>query len=146
MGQIGLKGSGYYRMKKQGAFSRAVRVAALCVLGLLPMLAVGTEITTRMVWGAQPVAGFQYYAGKRLWEGLKVGDALTLVRDAGNPHDANAIRIEWRGEMLGHVPRAGNAAVAKLMDKGVKVSGRIVHLQPGRSHWQRILFEIVLDE
>ncbi|MBT9613751.1 MAG: HIRAN domain-containing protein [Burkholderiales bacterium] len=99
-----------------------------------------------MVWGALPVAGFQYYAGKRLWEGLKVGDALTLVRETDNPHDANAIRIEWRGEMLGHVPRAGNGAVAKLMDKGVKVSGRIVHLQPGRSHWQRILFEIVLDE
>ena len=77
---------------------------------------------------------------------MQVGDALTLLRDADNPHDANAIRIEWRGEMLGYVPRAGNAAVAKLIDKGVKVSGRIVHLHAGRSHWQRIMFEIVLDE
>jgi len=115
-------------------------------LGMMPLQLLGAEVTTRMVWGAQPVAGFQYYAGKRVWEGLKVGDALTLVRDADNPHDANAIRIEWHGEMLGHIPRAGNASVAKLMDKGVKVSGRIVHLQPGRSHWQRIMFEVVLDE
>lgn len=116
----------------------------LLALFSLPLAA--AEVRTYMVWGTQPVAGFQHYAGKRVWAGLQVGDALTLLRDADNPHDANAIRIEWRGEMLGYVPRAGNAAVAKLIDKGVKVSGRIVHLHAGRSHWQRIMFEIVLDE
>lgn len=120
---------------------------AMFALAMIPIpQAKAGEVTTRMVWGALPVAGFQYYAGQRAWEGLKAGDGLTLVRETGNPHDANAIRIEWRGEMLGFVPRAGNVSVAKLMDKGVKVSGRIVHLQPGRSHWQRILFEIVLEE
>lgn len=141
-----LPGGGYNIMEKHGLFYQAARAAAICALGLMALPPARAEVTMRMVWGAQPVAGFQYYAGKRVWEGLKVGDALTLVRDADNPHDANAIRIEWQGEMLGHVPRAGNASVAKLMDKGVKVSGRIVHLQPGRSHWQRILFEVMLDE
>lgn len=128
------------------SFYQGLRALVILALGLLPLNQVCAEITTRMVLGALPVAGFQYYAGKRNWDNLKVGDPLTLVRDADNPHDANAIRIEWRGEMLGHVPRAGNISVAKLMDKGVKVSGRIVNLHPGRSHWQRIMFEIVLDE
>lgn len=118
----------------------------LLALGLIPLQSRGADVTTQMILGALPVAGFQYYAGKRLWEGLKVGDSLTFVRDADNPHDANAIRIQWQGEMLGFVPCAGNVSVAKLMDKNFKVSGRIVHLQAGRSHWQRILFEIVLDE
>jgi len=83
-------------MKKNRTFLQAVRVAMICALalGMMPLQLLGAEVTTRMVWGAQPVAGFQYYAGKRVWEGLKVGDALTLVRDADNPHDANAIRIE----------------------------------------------------
>lgn len=133
-------------MKKSGIFFQALRGASISILLLMAWPLAGAEVTSHIVWGTQPVAGFQYYAGKRLWEGLKVGDVLMLVRDADNPHDSNAIRIEWRGEMLGYVPRAGNSAVAKLMDKGVKVSGRIVHLQAGRSHWQRILFEIVLDE
>ena len=123
-----------------------MRWASVLLIALFVLTHAQAEVTTRMVWGVQPVAGFQYHAGKKVWAGLKVGDALKLVRDADNPHDTNAIRIEWHGEMLGHVPRAGNSAVAKLMDKGVKVSGRIVHLQPGRSHWQRILFEIVLEE
>lgn len=124
----------------------AYQAALFCIAWLTALPVIGGEVTTRMVWGTQPVAGFQHYAGKRVWEGLKVGDTLVLIRDADNPHDANAIRIEWRGEMLGYVPRAGNVSVAKLMDKGVNISGRIVHLKAGRSHWQRILFEIVLDE
>ena len=122
------------------------RITSIFWLGIFPLSTEGASVTTQWVLGAQPVAGFQYYAGKGLWEGLKIGDALTFVRDVDNPHDANAIRIEWRGEMLGFVPRAGNASLAKMMDKGIKISGRIVHLQAGRSHWQRILFEIVLDE
>lgn len=100
----------------------------------------------RIVLGAQPVAGFQYYAGKRVWDDLKVGDALTLMRETDNTYDANAIRVEWHGEKLGYVPRAGNEDLVKLMDKGLKVSGRILNLHPGRSHWQRILFEILLEE
>lgn len=98
-----------------------------------------------MVLGTLPVAGFQYYAGQRLWDELRVGDALTLVRETDNPHDPRAVRVEWHGEKLGYVPRAGNETVAKLLDKGIAVSGRITHLHPGKSHWQRILFEVNID-
>jgi hypothetical protein len=98
------------------------------------------------VLGTLPVAGFQYYAGQRVWGELRVGDALTLVREPDNPHDPRAVRVEWRGEKLGYVPRAGNETVARLLDKGVALSGRITHLQPGRSHWSRILFEVNIDQ
>jgi len=114
------------------------------------LLAYGAQthagVNGRIVLGAQPVAGFQYYAGKRVWDELKVGDALTLIRETDNAYDANAIRIEWRGEKLGYVPRAGNEDLVNLLDKGLKVSGRIINLHAGRSHWQRILFEVLLEE
>jgi hypothetical protein len=106
----------------------------------------GAEVEVRMVLGALPVAGFQHYAGKRVWAALRVGDALTLVREPDNPHDPRAVRVEWRGEKLGYVPRAGNETVARLLDRGVPLSGRITHLQPGRSSWQRILFEVEIDQ
>ena len=77
---------------------------------------------------------------------LQVGDRLALVRESDNTYDPNAVRVEWHGEKLGYVPHAGNATVAKLLDKGIKVSGRIINLHPGRSQWQRILFEVVIDE
>lgn len=103
------------------------------------------EVRSHIVLGALPVAGFQYYAGRTQWEGLQVGDSLKFVREPDNAYDSNAVRIEWQGEKLGYVPRAGNAEIARLLDQGKKVSGRIVNLHKGRSHWQRILFEALLD-
>ena len=107
--------------------------------------ALAGEVRSRINLGALPVAGFQYYAGRAQWEGLKVGDPLRFVREPDNPHDPQAVRIEWQGEKLGYVPRADQGEIARLMDKGATVSGRIVNLHKGRSHWQRILFEALLD-
>jgi len=118
----------------------------LLVLLLLIGAQAQAEVKTRIVLGAQPLAGYQYYAGKRVWNDLKVGDALTLTRETDNAHDANAIRVEWHGEKLGYVPRAGNEDLARLLDQGAKISARIVNLQAGRSHWQRVLFEVLLEE
>jgi len=123
-----------------------MRRIALSLLLWWAGTAQAAEVQARMVLGTLPVAGFQYHAGKRLWDDLKVGDALTLVREPDNPHDPKAVRVEWRGEKLGYVPRAGNETVARLLDQGVALSGRITHLQAGRSHWQRILFEVNLDQ
>ena len=127
-------------MKRCLAFSWLLSAAFLL------SIPVQAGVSGRIVLGAQPLAGFQHYAGKRVWDELKVGDALTLTRESDNAYDTNAIRVEWHGEKLGYVPRAGNDTIAKLMDKGSKVSGRIVHLKSGRSHWQRILFEVLLEE
>ena len=121
-------------------------MATLLLCAAVLSVSVQAGVKGRIVLGAQPLAGYQYYAGKRIWADLKVGDTLTLIRETDNSHDANAIRVEWNGEKLGYVPRAGNAAIAKLLDQGEKVSGRIVNLQSGRSHWQRILLEVLLEE
>ena len=123
-----------------------MRIACIFAALLLLGTPVQAGVKGRIVLGAQPLAGFQYYAGKRVWPELKVGDALILIREKDNPHDANAVRIEWRGEKLGYVPRAGNETIAKYLDHDVKLSARIVHLQVGRSHWQRLLFEVLLEE
>jgi len=113
---------------------------------LLLSAQVQADVRGRIVLGAQPLAGFQYYAGNRVWDALQVGDALTLIRETDNSYDTHAIRVEWRGEKLGYVPHVGNESIAKLLDKGAKVSGRIVNLHRGRSHWQRLLFEVLLEE
>jgi len=64
------------------------------------------------------VAGFAHAEGPRLLPRLAVGDALQLVREPGNAHDPLAVRIDWRGHKLGYVPRAGNAVVARALDRG----------------------------
>lgn len=78
-------------------------------------------------------AGFQYYSGSIHWQEMRVGDTLTLVREADNPHDASAVRVEWRGEKLGYLPRMGNREVAAEMDRGGQVEARIAALTETRT-------------
>ena len=99
---------------------------------------------TRILVQSSPVAGFQFHEGKRVWNQLKVGDALALVRESDNAHDARAVRVEWEGHLLGYVPRAENDAVARQLDRGNKLEARIVRLTKHRDPWKRIEFEVFL--
>lgn len=98
----------------------------------------------RMLVQNSPLAGFQYYHGRGLWDEMKTGDALTLVREAGNPHDANAVRVEWRSQPLGYVPRRENRTVAQHIDRGGNVEARISRLQKHPNAWQRVEFEVFI--
>jgi HIRAN domain-containing protein len=89
-----------------------------------------------------PLAGFQYHAGKIVWEELAEGDALTLTREPDNRHDANAVRVNWRQVQLGYLPRSDNAAVAAAMDQGWRVSARIGRLVPHPNPWRRVRVDV----
>jgi len=104
-----------------------------------------TRVSAKILLQESPLAGFQFHEGKQLWHELRVGDALQLVREADNPHDVRAVRVEWRGHFLGYVPRADNQAVARLLDAGTRLEARIVRLREKRNPWQRVLFEVYVD-
>lgn len=91
------------------------------------------------------LAGFKYYEGRKMWPQLRVGDALTLVREAENPHDGNAIAVEWQGHKLGHVPRTDNAALARFMDHGQRLEARISALPKEKRRGRWIEFEVYMD-
>ena len=91
---------------------------------------------------SSPLAGAQYYEADALWAELQVGDGVTLTREPDNPHDANAVRIDWRGRKLGYLPRAENRTVAAEMDRGGRVEARIAALVPHRNPWRRVRIEV----
>lgn len=103
-------------------------------------------VETGILIQTSPLAGFHYHAGRALFPLMAVGDRLALVREPDNPHDPRAVRVEWRGAMIGYAPRADNVDLARLMDHGVLVEGRIIQLQKARNPWQRILFEVLVVE
>ena len=119
---------------------RALLVCVVLALAGAGVRAQETEV--RMLVQSSPLAGFRYYQGKALWDEMKVGDTLALVREAGNPHDSNAVRVEWQGRQLGYVPRRENRTVAQHMDRGGRVEARISKLQKHPNAWQRIEFEV----
>lgn len=44
-------------------------------------------------------------AKERMAEGMAIGDAVRLVHDPTNEHDANAIEVRWRDQWIGFIPR-----------------------------------------
>lgn len=99
----------------------------------------------RILIQVSPLAGFQYHAGEELWPQLAVSQSLALVREPDNPHDADAVRIDWRGHKLGYLPRAENVAVAQMLDRGERLQARIVALREASDPWQRVAIDVFLD-
>ncbi len=119
------------------------RLALLC-LAWAWALPLHAQVTSHILLQDSPLAGFQYHAGKMLWPQMQVGDALTLIREPDNPHDAKAVRVEWRGHKIGYVPRRENADVARFMDGGQKLVARISRLAEVRDPWSRVRFEVLI--
>jgi hypothetical protein len=101
--------------------------------------------TVQLLVQSSPLAGFRYGEAAELWPRLQQGDALELVREADNPHDANAVRVEWRGRKLGYVPRRENGAVAWGLDRGTPLRARVSRLAEHPNPARRIEFEVYIE-
>jgi hypothetical protein len=99
----------------------------------------------RMHIQSSPLAGFRYHAAAELWDQLRVGDELELWREAGNPHDSQAIGVLWRGYKLGYVPKRENAALAWALDRGASLQARISRLTHHPNPARRIEFEVFIE-
>lgn len=117
----------------------------LPTISLLCWLTGAQADSVRMLVQSSPLAGSQYYAMASFWTEIRVGDALTLVREPDNRHDRHAIRVDWRGHPLGYVPRAQNRAVAAAMDAGDRLSARVSSLSDNKNPWQRLAFEVFAE-
>jgi hypothetical protein len=128
-----------------GPLRRALIITSLLAGTLSAMPTTAAAQSVRMLVQSSPLAGFRYHEAPRWFGDLRSGDALTLRREPDNPHDANAVRVEWQGRMLGYVPRAQNATLAWAMDRGDPVSGRISRVREHRNPRQRVEFEVFVD-
>ena len=117
-----------------------VCLGLLALLGVTAALAQGSE--ARLLVQSSPLAGFRHHEAKALWNDMRVGDQLALVREPANPYDANAVRVEWQGHKLGYVPRVQNADVARQLDLGVPLAARISKFTKSRAPNKRIEFEV----
>jgi hypothetical protein len=121
---------------------RVWRIAAL--LALLSG-EVHPEERIRLLVQNSPLAGFRYHAGAELWRELRVGDRLELAREPDNSHDGNAVKVLWRGRVLGYVPRRENAALAWGLDRGTPLRARISALAQHPNPARRVRFDVYVE-
>jgi HIRAN domain len=90
-------------------------------------------------------AGLRHYEAKAVWDRLQPGDPLELVRESSNPHDRNAVRVDWDGHVLGYLPQSDNADIARQLDRGQSLKARIVKLAKYRNHRRKLEIEIYVE-
>jgi|SRR5262245_31845483 len=122
--------------------------AAVCAIlsALLTPIAAGAPepASTEIVVQVSLTAGLRYHEAKAVWDQMKVGDTLTLVREPANSYDSNAVRVDWNGHQLGYIPRTENEAIARQIDRGNRLQARIANLTRYRNHRRKLEFEVFL--
>lgn len=120
---------------------RALLTAALLLASLT---APAVEVVSEIVVHSAVAAGLRHHDAKAVWEQMRPGDELTLVRERDNPHDPNAVRVDWRGHVLGYLPRGDNEPVARQLDRGNPLRARIARLGKYRNHRLKLEIDVYL--
>lgn len=92
------------------------------------------------------IAGYQYHAGPKIEAQLASGQPLKLVREPDNPHDVQAVRLDWQGQKLGYAPREHNVEIAARLDAGERLVARITDIDRDAEAWRRVMFVIESSE
>ena len=124
---------------------RFLRISLLAFSLLLLSASMVEAEAVRILIQNSPLAGSQYYAASKVWNDIRVGDRLALIREPENRHDRHAIRVEWNGHKLGYVPRAENRAAAQALDAGEVLEARVTRLREDPDPWRRIEFAVYLN-
>jgi hypothetical protein len=121
---------------------RWMLLAAVALWGSDPGPLAGAEAAVEILVQSSVTAGLSHHEAKAVWDQMKAGDPLTLVRESNNPHDPDAVRVEWQGHKLGYIPRADNQAIARQLDRGNKLEARITRIGQYRNHRRRLEVEV----
>lgn len=79
-------------------------------------------------------------------ENVVPGCVLELRRDPGNRYDELAIQVlNAEGERIGFVPRRDNPVLARLMDAGKALYGKVLEVGD-RETWPRIEIDIYMKD
>ncbi len=92
------------------------------------------------------VAGTSHLDLAELESDLLPGAWIGCQREPQNPHDALAIRLhDGQGRKLGYVPRERNEVLARLLDAGKAVFGRLEGKE-WKGRWLKLEIRLFLQD
>ena len=93
------------------------------------------------------IAGTSYRENiKEVEKGLQEKDLLVFKRETDNQYDKLAIVIlDTKGQKLGYVPRDRNEVIARLMDAGKLIFGKLERKQ-WRDNWLKVDIRVYMRD
>lgn len=64
------------------------------------------------------VAGFSFHEGCTVFDQMKIGSPLRIIREDENDYDHNAVAIFFGDTHIGYIPKRMNEQLAMLLDMG----------------------------
>jgi len=93
------------------------------------------------------IAGTYYAHTEEVEPSLNIGDLLVLKREPENEYDKLAVMIlNEHGRKLGYVPRTKNEALARLMDAGKFIFGRLQSKEWVDDRWLKIQVHLYMRD
>ena len=74
------------------------------------------------------IAGGHHHGLEAAVGRIAPGTKLALVRESANPYDADAVAVHLDGLKLGFIPSEANSPVARLLDRGERVTAEVVRM------------------
>lgn len=111
---------------------------------LTPARAAATRPRRHLLLNRFAVAGFRHHAGPRCLAHLEPGTPLLLQAEPAHPMDRFAVRICWRGHLLGYVPRTDNRHLSRLLRQGAELRARILDTAPNAAPWEQVRVAVEL--
>ncbi len=86
------------------------------------------------------IAGFTYWEGCIVFNELKIGTILRLVREQENKFDAYAVAIYFGEHKIGFIPRGANKEISKFLELGYNqiFEARINRISPDAHPEQQV--------
>ena len=98
-----------------------------------------------LIEGAR-IAGTTHICGiDEIVERVEVGDELRFEREPGNLADYWAIKVYAGDDRIGFVPADCNEVLARLMDGGKALSGRLTGKEKVGT-WNKLRMDVSLDD
>jgi len=93
------------------------------------------------------IAGTSHREGLKPYEpNLQIGQSLTLDREADSTYDDWAVRVytaDADAMWLGYLPEGRNETIARMLDAGFKLGGRLTH-KAWEDEWLYLEMEVLL--
>jgi hypothetical protein len=124
----------------QGKSLRGARGAA--ATGSIDRVATVLRVSIGRTPASRLANPWSHHAGPTIQSTLRVGDALTLVREPHHPHDPRTVRLDHGDTTIGYIPSAINHEAAARLDEGTRLDARVYRVDREAPAWGRVLVEI----
>ena len=128
--------AGPHRVDSRGLMLVAPTAPLACALA-----APASAQQIRILVQSSPLAGFQYYGGKILWDEMREGDRLASSAKPDNRHDPSRCASNGAAPSSATCPAATTGDVAEEMDRGTPIAGRIGR-PPPTEPWKRVRVDV----